>query len=184
MVSDNVAAETLSRHAAIAAGAVRQGFSGAASAVQAWMTAHGLWVSGQRIWTAVALRPPPSSPPPPWPARSNWPLSTPRSPRSSRASGGRGERHPSARFDGPSEKAGRHTVRAKTGTLSGLASLAGYLTTADGAVLVFAERRRRATTGSTTGSTARRPWSRGAGAAERLVLVSGGPDRPGWPWMV
>ena len=30
-------------------------------------------------------------------------------------------------------------MHAKTGTLSGLAALAGYVTTADGAVLVFAE---------------------------------------------
>ena len=43
------------------------------------------------------------------------------------------------RFDDPKEAAGRHVVHAKTGTLSGLAGLTGYVTTADGAVLVFAE---------------------------------------------
>ncbi len=49
------------------------------------------------------------------------------------------------RFDDKSERAGRHTVHAKTGTLSGLAGLAGYLTTADGAVLVFAALGNKAT---------------------------------------
>jgi len=43
------------------------------------------------------------------------------------------------RFDDKSEAAGRHVVHAKTGTLSGIAGLTGYVTTAEGAVLVFAE---------------------------------------------
>jgi len=49
------------------------------------------------------------------------------------------------RFDDRSEAAGRHVVHAKTGTLSGLAGLAGYVTTADGALLVFAELGNKAT---------------------------------------
>jgi D-alanyl-D-alanine carboxypeptidase len=43
------------------------------------------------------------------------------------------------RFDDRSEKAGRHNVHAKTGTLRGVAGLVGFLTTADGRRLVFAE---------------------------------------------
>lgn len=43
-----------------------------------------------------------------------------------------------SRFDDKAEKAGRNVVHAKTGTLKGLASLAGYVTTKDGAVLRFA----------------------------------------------
>ena len=42
------------------------------------------------------------------------------------------------RFNDPVEKAGRKVVHAKTGTLLGVASLAGYVTTKDGAVLTFA----------------------------------------------
>jgi D-alanyl-D-alanine carboxypeptidase/D-alanyl-D-alanine-endopeptidase (penicillin-binding protein 4) len=42
------------------------------------------------------------------------------------------------RFDDKAEKVARGNVHAKTGTLVGVAALAGYLTTADGARLVFA----------------------------------------------
>ncbi|MHB1010729.1 MAG: D-alanyl-D-alanine carboxypeptidase/D-alanyl-D-alanine endopeptidase [Propionibacteriaceae bacterium] len=43
-----------------------------------------------------------------------------------------------ARYDDPSEVAGRGAVRAKTGTLTGVHSLAGFTRTADGGVVVFA----------------------------------------------
>ena len=42
------------------------------------------------------------------------------------------------RYDERSERAGRGTVRAKTGTLRDVSALAGFLVTADGSPLVFA----------------------------------------------
>ena len=42
------------------------------------------------------------------------------------------------RFDDRAERAGRGVVRAKTGSLRDVGTLAGYLITADGAPLVFA----------------------------------------------
>ncbi|MGC3995271.1 MAG: D-alanyl-D-alanine carboxypeptidase/D-alanyl-D-alanine-endopeptidase [Propionicimonas sp.] len=137
--SDNVAAETLSRHAAIASGRAGS-FSGAAANVKAWLTARGLWTSGLTLVDGSGLAP------------SNKLTATVLA-SAVRIALAEDEFAPivdgfpvagesgtlKSRFDDPSEKAGRHVVHAKTGTLSGLAALAGYVTTADGATLVFAE---------------------------------------------
>jgi D-alanyl-D-alanine carboxypeptidase/D-alanyl-D-alanine-endopeptidase (penicillin-binding protein 4) len=139
LVSDNVAAEALSRHAALAAGGAGS-FVGAAANVRAWLTAHGLWADGQRILDGSGLSP------------SNK-LTALALTKVLRAALAEPTYQPiiaglpvawetgtlSKRFDDPSEKPGRHNVHAKTGTLRGVAGLVGYLTTADGRRLVFAE---------------------------------------------
>lgn len=139
LLSDNVAAETLLRHAAIAAG--REGsFSGAAANLEAWLRARGLWASGARILDGSGLAPGSRLTPAQLAAALRLALADPAFapvvdglPVAGRS--GTLEH----RFDDPSERSGRGRVRAKTGTLSGLAGLAGYVTTRDGAQLVFAE---------------------------------------------
>jgi D-alanyl-D-alanine carboxypeptidase/D-alanyl-D-alanine-endopeptidase (penicillin-binding protein 4) len=145
LISDNVAAETLSRHAAVATGGVGS-FTGAAAHVKAWLIERGLWRSGQKILDASGLSPHSKLTPNGLAAAIRLALADPEfapviAGLPVAAESGTLEH----RFDDPSEKAGRHTVHAKTGTLSGLAALAGYLTTADGAVLVFAELGNQAT---------------------------------------
>lgn len=138
-LSDNVAAETLSRHAAIAAG--RPGsFAGGVATAKAWLVAHGNWAPGARIYDASGLAPADKVTATMLakavvlalgdatyaPVLDGLPIA-----------GKDGTlKH---RFDDKSEKAGVGVVRAKTGTLSRLASLAGYVTTASGHRLVFAE---------------------------------------------
>lgn len=145
LVSDNVAAETLLRQAAVARGKAGS-FTGASANLRDWMVAHNLWASGQRIYDGSGLAPASK-------------LTTAMLAGAIRLALADAEFAPviaglpvagetgtlKDRFDDKSERAGRHTVHAKTGTLSGLAGLAGYLTTADGAVLVFAELGNKAT---------------------------------------
>ena len=138
-ISDNVAAETLSRHAAIANGK-KGDFAGAAANVKAWLSAKRIWAGGAKIYDAsglapankvtatmlakvvtLALREPAYAP-----VVAGLPIA------------GR-DGTLKDRFDDKSERAGVGVVRAKTGTLSRLASLAGYVTTASGHTLVFAE---------------------------------------------
>lgn len=139
LVSDNVAAETLSRHAAIANNRAPS-FAGAAANVTAWLKGKGLWVAGQRILDASGLSP------------SNR-LTTAGLAKSMRTALAEDSYVPiiaglpvawetgtlKKRFNDKVERPGRHNVHAKTGTLRGVAGLVGYLTTADGARLVFAE---------------------------------------------
>lgn len=139
LISDNVAAETISRHAAVANR--RPGsFTGAAKNVTAWLIAHGLWRSGQRIMDGSGLSP-------------SSRLTTVSLAAAMRIALADSRYGPiiaglpvaaetgtlASRFDDKSERAGRHVVHAKTGTLRGVAGLVGYLTTRDGARLVFAE---------------------------------------------
>ena len=144
-VSDNVAAETLSRHAAVVAG--RSGsFKGAAANLTTWLDAHGLWADGQRILDGSGLAPGSRLTPRALAAAIRLALAEAEFAPIIDGLPVAGESGTlKSRFDDPSEKAGRHTVHAKTGTLSGVAGLAGYLTTADGAVLVFAELANKAT---------------------------------------
>ena len=139
LISDNVAAETISRHAAVANR--RPGsFKGAATNVTAWLIAHGLWRSGQRIMDGSGLAP----------TSRLTALSLAAAMRLALADSRYGAVIAglpvaaetgtlASRFDDKSERAGRHVVHAKTGTLRGVAGLVGYLTTRDGARLVFAE---------------------------------------------
>jgi len=145
-VSDNVAAETLSRHAAIASGQPGS-FSGAARNVTDWLKGKGIWVDGARIYDASGLAPANKVSPRMLANVMKLVLSDETAYAAVLAglpiAGKDGTlKH---RFDDPSEKAGVGVVHAKTGTLSGLAALAGYLTTASGHKLVFAEIANKAT---------------------------------------
>jgi D-alanyl-D-alanine carboxypeptidase/D-alanyl-D-alanine-endopeptidase (penicillin-binding protein 4) len=149
LISDNVGAETLSRHASLANGG-KGDFAGAAANVQAWMNAKGLWAPGLKILDGSGLAP-------------GSKLSTETLAKAMRTAmaksalvelplaeqtfqpiiGGLPVAWKSGtlsrRFNDASEKAGRNNVHAKTGTLRGVAGLVGYLTTNEGALLVFAE---------------------------------------------
>ncbi|HEY3339455.1 MAG TPA: D-alanyl-D-alanine carboxypeptidase/D-alanyl-D-alanine-endopeptidase [Propionicimonas sp.] len=139
LVSDNVAAETLLRQSAVARG-MAGSFTAASENLHDWLAAHSLWAPGQKIYDGSGLAPASK-------------LTTATLAGAIRLALADATFAPviaglpiagetgtlKDRFDDKSERAGRHTVHAKTGTLSGLAGLAGYLTTADGAVLVFAE---------------------------------------------
>ncbi|MBU3975519.1 D-alanyl-D-alanine carboxypeptidase/D-alanyl-D-alanine-endopeptidase [Propionicimonas sp.] len=139
LISDNVGAETLSRHASLANGHAGS-FSSASANVKDWLSAKGLWASGLKILDGSGLAP-------------GSKLSTETLAKAMRAALAEPTYVPvtaglpvawetgtlAKRFDDKSEKAGRHNVHAKTGTLRGVAGLVGYLTTKDGARLVFAE---------------------------------------------
>jgi D-alanyl-D-alanine carboxypeptidase/D-alanyl-D-alanine-endopeptidase (penicillin-binding protein 4) len=138
-LSDNLAAEVLARQVALGTGA-EPSFAGATASITTWLKARDLWADGMRLVdgsglsdrsrvTATVL------------ARAiALSLATPS--LGAVAAGlpvaGRNGtlKH---RFDDKSEAVARGNVHAKTGTIVGVASLAGYLTTADGARLVFAE---------------------------------------------
>ena len=136
--SDNLAAEVIGRHVALAAGQPAS-FTGGAAAIKSWLTAHSLWSDGMRVMDGSGLS---------FSARVT-PTVLARAVLASldnQALAGVASGLPVAgrsgtlkdRFDDKSEKAARGNVHAKTGTLVGVAALAGYLTTADGARLVFA----------------------------------------------
>ncbi len=136
--SDNLAAEVIARHLAVAAGE-KGSFTSASTALKRWLIGKGLWADGMRIVDGSGLA-----------------LSARATPRvlakaillaldddrlAAVASGlpvaGRTGTLKD-RFDDKQEAVGRGNVHAKTGTLIGVAALAGYLTTADGDRLVFA----------------------------------------------
>jgi D-alanyl-D-alanine carboxypeptidase/D-alanyl-D-alanine-endopeptidase (penicillin-binding protein 4) len=137
-VSDNLAAEVLARHVALATGA-EPSFAGAAGAVRTWLVAHDLWSDGMKIVDGSGL--------------SNRSRVTPavlaravvlslNSPTLGAVAAGLPVAGRTGtlkdRFNDAAERAGRDNVHAKTGTLPGISALAGYLTTKDGARLVFA----------------------------------------------
>lgn len=136
--SDNLAAEIIARHVALAAGKPAS-FTGGAAAIRSWLTARSLWSDGMRVVDGSGLS---------LSARVT-PTVLARAVLASldnQALAGVASGLPVAgrsgtlkdRFDDKSEKIARGNVHAKTGTLVGVAALAGYLTTADGARLVFA----------------------------------------------
>jgi D-alanyl-D-alanine carboxypeptidase/D-alanyl-D-alanine-endopeptidase (penicillin-binding protein 4) len=136
--SDNLAAEVIARHLALAAGGPAS-FTGGAAALKSWLTAHSLWSDGMRVVDGSGLS---------FSARVT-PTVLARAVLAAldnQALAGIVSGLPVAgvsgtlkdRFDDKSEKVARGNVHAKTGTLVGIAALAGYLTTADGARLVFA----------------------------------------------
>lgn len=149
-LSDNLGAEVLARQAALGAG--RNGsFTGAVATLKAWLVDHDLWVEGMRIVDGSGLAKSARVSPGVLARSISLALHTER--LYSVAAGlpvagvsGTLER----RFDDKSEKIARGNVHAKTGTLVGIATLAGYLTTADGARLAFAVMAND-TVGQTTG---------------------------------
>lgn len=136
--SDNAATEVLSHQMAIATGKPAT-FAGAAAALQQHLTRMGAWGSGAVIQDGCGL------------SRGNrvsatmleraWRYAL----RTSRTepiadlvpvAGVSGSL--SARFQSPGEVAGRGLVHAKTGTLTGVSALSGWVRTADGRVVVAA----------------------------------------------
>ena len=136
--SDNLAAEVMARHLALAT-SHRGDFGGGTTALKGWLTNRGLWADGMRLddGSGVSTR---SKVTPGVLARAialalsdtqfqgvldGLPVAG--------VSGTLKDR-----FADPPEKPGRKVVHAKTGTLPGVATLAGWVTTKDGARLVFA----------------------------------------------
>jgi serine-type D-Ala-D-Ala carboxypeptidase/endopeptidase (penicillin-binding protein 4) len=140
VTSDNDAAEVLGRHAALAAGLPATP-DGVVEAVRRQLTQLGLEVTGAQILDASGLSPAAKVPP----AVLTAALRTAAAPREP-------ELRPALtglpigaftgtltdRFDDPEERQGAGHVRAKTGTLTGVASLAGLTTAADGHTYAFA----------------------------------------------
>lgn len=137
-LSDNHGAEVLGRHLALASGG-EPSFDGARQAIAGWLKAHGLWADGMRIDDASGLSRKSKVRPSVLADGLARALVTPRWSavvNGLPVAGVNGTlKH---RFNDPAEKAGRTVVHAKTGTLLGVATLAGYVTTRDGAVLSFA----------------------------------------------
>ncbi len=137
-LSDNLAAEVLARHAALAAGR-KASFTGASATIKAWLVDHGLWADGMRIIDGSGLAGSGRITPGVLAGAVHLALGSERLlpvadglPVAGRSGTLKD------RFDDKSERVARGNVHAKTGTLAGISSLAGYLTTADGARLVFA----------------------------------------------
>jgi D-alanyl-D-alanine carboxypeptidase/D-alanyl-D-alanine-endopeptidase (penicillin-binding protein 4) len=136
--SHNVAAEIMLRYLAIEAGN-KPTFDGGSKALKAWLKEHGLWQEKMVMDGGSGLSPKAKVSASVL-ARAVYEIQ--QDPRYEPISKG----FPVAgkngtlkkRFDDENEAAGVGSVHAKTGTLSDVASLAGYLTTADGATLTFA----------------------------------------------
>jgi D-alanyl-D-alanine carboxypeptidase/D-alanyl-D-alanine-endopeptidase (penicillin-binding protein 4) len=136
--SDNDGAEVLFRQVAVASGTVGS-ITAAQSAMQTRLVTLGLWRDGMRIDDGSGL------------SRAN--LASPTVLALAVAKGFNDARYRAladglptaaadgtlhARYDDPTtEGAGRGAVRAKTGTLTGVHSLAGFTRTADGGLVVF-----------------------------------------------
>lgn len=137
-LSDNFVAEVLFRHVARGSGE-KAGFAGGATAVTAWLKAHDLWENDMVIDDGSGLSSKSRVRPSVLADAISLALVTPRLasvPAGLPVAGVNGTLK--GRFDDKAEKAGRKVVHAKTGTLLGVAGLAGYVTTADGATLAFA----------------------------------------------
>lgn len=136
--SNNVGADILARQMALGSGA-DPSFTGAGKAVAGWLKQRGWWADGMVIDDGSGLSKQSKVSPSVLAKAISGMLITP-------SLAGVGQGFPVAgkngtlkkRFDDPQEAAGRGRVHAKTGTLAGVASLAGYVETKDGAVLVFA----------------------------------------------
>ncbi|HSK33336.1 MAG TPA: D-alanyl-D-alanine carboxypeptidase/D-alanyl-D-alanine-endopeptidase [Propionicimonas sp.] len=136
--SDNLGAEVIARHLALAAGKPAS-FTGAAGALKDWLAGQALWSDGMRVLDGSGLS---------FSARvtptvlAKAVLTSLDNPALAGVASGLPVAGVSGtledRFNDKSEKVARGNVHAKTGTLVGIAALAGYLTTADGARLVFA----------------------------------------------
>lgn len=137
-VSDNVAAEMLARHVARAVG--RPGsFSGGSAAITDWLKGHRLWKKGMKIDGGSGLSSLTKVYPSVLARAVGFALADPAFVdvvKGLPTAGVNGTLE--HRFDDAVEKAGRVVVHAKTGTLRKVSALAGYVTTADGAVLTFA----------------------------------------------
>jgi serine-type D-Ala-D-Ala carboxypeptidase/endopeptidase (penicillin-binding protein 4) len=143
-ISDNVLAESLARQVALAKGA-DPSFAGAARAVRETLSEAGFDTGGARMVDGSGL-----STADQVPARllgqimaaASGPASDPRSAKLRPLLGGLpvagGDGTLDDRFDNGDATAGRGFVRAKTGTLTGVSTLAGVVTDDDGRLLTFA----------------------------------------------
>ncbi|MBO0851141.1 MAG: D-alanyl-D-alanine carboxypeptidase/D-alanyl-D-alanine-endopeptidase, partial [Pseudonocardia sp.] len=143
-ISDNVLAESLARQVALTRGA-EPSFAGAARAVRETLSDAGFDVDGARMVDGSGL-----STADQVPARllgqimaaASGPASDPRSARLRPLLAGLpvagGDGTLDDRFDNGDAVAGRGFVRAKTGTLTGVSTLAGVVTDHDGRLLTFA----------------------------------------------
>lgn len=152
-LSDNLAADVLARHVAVTTGG-KGSFEGATKALKAWLVGHELWAQGMSLKDGSGLSPKARVTPEVLARAIVTSLNT----ESLRAvaaglpvAGKNGTLK--YRFDDKSERVARGNVHAKTGTLVGVATLAGYLTTKDGAQLVFA-----AMANGTSGQTSAYNW--------------------------
>lgn len=136
--SDNFVAEVLSRQVAVHTGG-NGSFKAGSAAVTAWLKRHDLWADGLVIDDGSGLSGKSRLRPSVLARALAYTLTTPRLAAVANGlpvAGVNGTLK--ERFDDKAEKAGRKVVHAKTGTLLGVASLAGYVTTKDGATLTFA----------------------------------------------
>ncbi|HQA78671.1 MAG TPA: D-alanyl-D-alanine carboxypeptidase/D-alanyl-D-alanine-endopeptidase [Propionicimonas sp.] len=137
-LSDNLAADMLARHVALASGQPAT-FAGGATATRQWLSGHGLWADGMRLYDGSGLARDARVTPSVLAHAVQLSLNTERLAAVAQGLPVAGQNGTlKDRFNDKSEKAGRGNVHAKTGTLRGIAALAGYLTTADGARLAFA----------------------------------------------
>lgn len=151
--SDNVAAEAIARQLALASGKAGS-FAGARQALQQWLAAHGLWAKGTVIDDGSGLSTTNRVRPSALAGAIRLALTTPALKAVADGLPVAGKNGTlKDRFDDPSEKPGRGVVHAKTGTLQRISSLTGYLTTADGATLVFS-----AIANNTAGQTTSYNW--------------------------
>ncbi|WP_169923828.1 D-alanyl-D-alanine carboxypeptidase/D-alanyl-D-alanine endopeptidase [Propionicimonas paludicola] len=136
--SDNLAAEIMLRQAAVAKGQPGS-FVGAAQTLTGWLKANGLWSGGMVIVDGSGLATKDRVSANVLAKAISLSLRTERLMAVAAGLPVAGQsgtlKH---RFDDKSERAGRGRVHAKTGTLRSVASLAGWVTTADGARLIFA----------------------------------------------
>lgn len=136
--SDNVAADVLARHVARAAGR-NPTFAGGNAALTEWLRGRGLWADGMRIDDGSGVSAKSRIAPGVLARAIDLALDTPAFASVIDGLPVAGETGTlEDRFADAAEKAGRKVVRAKTGTLPGVATLAGTVTTRDGALLVFA----------------------------------------------
>jgi len=142
--SDNFAAEVLSRHVGLGTSG-KGSFKAGSAAVTTWLKANRLWAGDTVIDDGSGLSGKSRVRPSVLADAIALALVTPRLssvPAGFPVAGVSGTLKD--RFDDKAERAGRKVVHAKTGTLLGVASLAGYVTTADGATLAFAAMANRA----------------------------------------
>ncbi|MDR3069876.1 MAG: D-alanyl-D-alanine carboxypeptidase/D-alanyl-D-alanine-endopeptidase [Propionibacteriaceae bacterium] len=136
--SDNVAAEVLARHVALARGKAGS-FNGASRALSDWLAEHGLWTGDMKIDGGSGLTPKARIKPSTLAKALGMVLADP---VYLDVSGGLPVAGKNGtlkkRFSDKTEKAGRNVVHAKTGSLKAATSLAGFVKTKDGAMLAFA----------------------------------------------
>lgn len=137
-LSDNLAADVLARHVALAAGEPAS-FTGASTALKSWLVGNDLWAEGMRVVDGSGLSRRSRVTPSVLARALVSALGTDGYPAIAAGLPVAGESGTlKDRFNDKAERIARGNVHAKTGTLPGISGLAGHLTTRDGTPLVFA----------------------------------------------